>query len=328
MRASASERSLFIARHVAELGKSMPPHEAFRRVRNTLAPTYGPEIDALAQLFDAQAAEKKPSSKPAFPALTALLPHVPNNKAVFFQEFVDLLAEHRTVFKTFWHSFATLMLYVLFLFGIAVTVLAIYRFYVMTSFEGFFVTLGGQLPENTKFLLTWLPQVLPGLFAVWAVFFIAGMLVIYVGFKRIETFSPLPSWAARLPLVGRLARVYADGLFVHLLRLLRLHNVDETDAVKLASANAFGGERFVDQLSAAERITLNSTIDRLAAAERLGQLDEELDYLGQQYLLQAPLLLAKARDRVAFVVKLTLFVLVGAIVYAMYLPIFRMGAVV
>ena len=210
------------------------------------------------------------------------------------------------------------------MFGIAVSILGVYRVFVLPSYESLFAGIGVALPGETRFLISKLPDLLPAAFTVWAVCTGLCLALVYSGYRRVDRLMPLPGWALRLPVIGTLAKVYSDGLFVHFARMLRSHGIDDVAAVRLASASAAGNRRYVDILGGNPPYRLGTPLDNLRAPRRWGTSISS-STISAAILARRPLLLAKVRDRIAFVIKSTLFVIVGAIIYAMYLP---MGAVI
>ena len=69
-------------------------------------------------------------------------------------------------------------------------------------------------------------------------------------------------------------------------------------------------------------------LTELGIAAKLGNFDAELDHQCDQHVAALSLTLVEARDRFSLLLKTALFVFVAALVIAMYLPIFQMGAVV
>ena len=132
------------------------------------------------------------------------------------------------------------------------------------------------------------------------------------------------------PIVGRVAEIYNFGLFLNYARMLRECGVDPERAV----ADAAAASNQPETLSYGELQRNPSSHDQLPAltelgiAAKLGNFDAELDHQCDQHVAALSLTLVEARDRFSLLLKTALFVFVGALVVAMYLPIFQMGAVV
>ncbi|MEN7343698.1 MAG: hypothetical protein AAAFM81_12180, partial [Pseudomonadota bacterium] len=134
-----------------------------------------------------------------------------------------------------------------------------------------------------------------------------------------------PSW---LPFIGTVSETYNTGLFLNFAHLLCESGVDTDVAIReAAKISAQPDSLTLSALMDSRRFAHSKELSALGIAARLGQAPVELAHQCDEHASTLALALIRSRDRMSLLLKLTLFVFVGLLIIAMYLPIFKMGAI-
>lgn len=303
---------------------------ALDRLREASPEEYADDVDYFRRLLAGEDIGKAGLGPNPYRAIGRLLPAVGDQKNTLFRAFVDFVRQSKIIFETYWVGILGLMSYLGAVAVTAIIVAMIFWRFVIPSFNGMFVDVGSQLPEFTKIVFAYGGTGIP-IFAIVLLILVATIVIFVALFhRRIQQLSPLPRWPVWAPIVGRVAEIYNFGLFLNYARILRECGVDPERAV--AEAASVSNQR--DGLSFSELQRDPSSHDQLPAltelgiAAKLGNFDAELEHQCDQHVAALSLTLVEARDRFSLLLKTALFLFVGALVIAMYLPIFQMGSVV
>ena len=223
-----------------------------------------------------------------------------------------------------WLTMGGLLVYIASLAVVISFVTLIFFVFLAPSFVNLFDTSSAQLPSVTAALLTghsrWLFVAVP-----WAIF---GMVAwIYLSGKRVVLHQRLPQPALlRVPALGSILRPYLDWVYLACVRLFLSLEIDGRRSVELTDEVFASG----DGLSGERALTPDKSLLReLRGAVALGTLDAELAHRQAQLAAEYPARLAAVRVMLSLFVHVVLGIVVGLLVAALYLPIFRMwGAVV
>ena len=206
--------------------------------------------------------------------------------------------------------------------------------YVLPAFQSFYDAFGMALPLSTRIML---------FFGPYAFLLVICLLALWYGLYR----SNRPfAQALRdrifmwLPVLGGIRKKIAMHQFLRLLSLLLLRKVPAGEALVLAAnsldtqyvAQAFkqslgsGHHTFLDQLRAMQGIP-KQFIKMIDIAERTQTLDvvlaEAIETNGNAMVDE----MLRYQDQIELLFKLGIGILFGLIAAAVYLPVFRMGAV-
>ena len=212
--------------------------------------------------------------------------------------------------------------------AVAVTCAAVYLLFVLPQFEMLYASMRAELPFLTRLLLDGVAPLLM-LLVIASVLVGAILLIVrpaWLRTARERAWNPA-AWAKRVLSGSRVAKCHRRLAFVQYATALIDAGVAGRKALGIAAAEsgAFGRIDFDANPDPMGRDELVSAVDH---AERLGQLREELAIQGD---LQAQAL-ARAADaaqiRASFMIRGLLYALIGALVIAMYLPMFRLGAAI
>ncbi len=225
----------------------------------------------------------------------------------------------------------------------AFVVTAILLLFVIPTFEDLFKGFGAELPALTKFVIE-----LSGFFQKYWYFIIGGPVVAIVGFlearKRSRTFYQwLDRMILQVPLIGDLVATSANARFARTLSTLFSGGVPLVDALQ-SVAGATGNyvyERAVlemresvsigQQLNFAMRqssLFPDMVIQMVAIGEEAGSLGDMLAKVADFYEAEVDQKVDTLTTMIEPMLMAFLAVVVGTLVVAMYLPIFKLGAAI
>lgn len=201
-----------------------------------------------------------------------------------------------------------------------VIVVSIYSLKVLPNYAHTFDALSVALPAFTQFSM--------GVMSSSGIFIVIGLLLLvstpliglFILNVRVGDLKPAPRWLSYVPITERVVARYHELLV--LLTVYIAHSAKAGSGLHQSvekSASYFNFKQFI----------LNKALERqLQRSEQLGTLTEEVGYQfdrsTQAFLLQCE----KAQMVSGLIVQMAVFLLIGMLVVAMYLPIFTMGEVV
>ncbi|WP_435100610.1 type II secretion system F family protein [Arhodomonas sp. AD133] len=226
---------------------------------------------------------------------------------------------------------------------VAVIVTAILLMFVVPQFESLFQGFGADLPAFTRFVL-YLSELMR---AYWFVVLLGTALSI-VAFiqarKRSRRFAHgLDRFALKIPVIGPILRKAAIARFARTLSTMFAAGVPLVDAlnsVSGATGNSVYGNgvrRMAEEV--AEGQQLQWSVDRtklfphmvvqmIAIGEEAGSLDAMLAKVADFYEEEVDAAIDSLSSLLEPFIMVVLGILVGGLVIAMYLPIFKMGQVI
>ncbi len=226
---------------------------------------------------------------------------------------------------------------------VAIVVSAILLIFVIPVFADMFKGFGSELPAFTKFVVS----LSDGLIAnVW--YFIAVIIVTIFTFKQLKVKSRafnegLDKLALKLPGVGALTTNAAIARFARTLATMFAAGVPLVEAmVSVAGAagnsvykkailqvrdDIAGGTTLQASLSQNKKLFPNMLIQMVGIGEESGALDDMLDKVAEYYESAVDDSVDNLTSLMEPLIMSFLAVVVGGLVIAMYLPIFKMGAV-
>lgn len=227
--------------------------------------------------------------------------------------------------------------------AVAFIVMAILLIFVVPQFESIFRGFGADLPAFTKMAinLSNFSQ------AYWWAIFIGISFTIF-GFKYAKQRSPtmrrrLDILSLKIPVVGGILKKSAIARFARTLATMFAAGVplvEAMEAVAGATGNALYYEatmKMKDDVSTGTQLQQsmkqtgvfpNLMVQMVAIGEESGSLDEMLSKVADFYEEEVDNLVDGLSSLLEPLIMVALGVLVGGLVIAMYLPIFKMGAVV
>lgn len=214
--------------------------------------------------------------------------------------------------------------------------------FVVPVFKEMFAGFGAKLPAPTQLLVTLSD-------------FIRGHWIVLVSVITVSIFG-LRKWLAtpagrvkfdqfmlKLPVFGPLTQKVAVSRFCHLFAQMLTSGVPILDAMQIVAKSM--GNKIIEAaiLSARSGVeqgnTLSSSLEgkpclpvlmirMIAAGEKSGRIDEMLESVGETYDDEVEVTLATLTSLMEPFLMVFLGVVIGGIVVAMFLPIFKLGTVV
>ncbi len=319
----------FVSRQLSYLLQDHELEPALAKLSEAAPAHYADDIERLRAVLSSSTPLRPELGATPYQTMTDLLPFVGAQRATFFRHFVDYIEQSRATFQTYWAGVLGLMWYLLATSAVALVVMINFSLYVMPGFTGVFEGFGERLPRLTAAVFGVSGSGILGLLA-FLVLMIASFALFAFMFRRsIQRLTPLPSVPQWTPLLGPLARTYNLGLFMNFVRILRACDVEPVRAVSAATrVTNQGHDLTYNALRDSNRFDGVNTLGELAVAARVDNFDKELEHQCDQHISELVSALVRLRDRVSIVLKIALFVFVGTLVVAMYLPIFRLGTVI
>ncbi|MDW3096324.1 MAG: type II secretion system F family protein [Gammaproteobacteria bacterium] len=226
---------------------------------------------------------------------------------------------------------------------VAFIVMTILLIFVVPQFQTIFQGFGADLPAFTQMVIN-----LSDFFQSywWLVF--AGIAAAFVAFKMAKQRSPkmrrwLDIMSLKIPVVGGILEKSAIARFARTMATMFAAGVPLVEAMESvagASGNALFYEatmKMKDDVSTGTQLQQsmkqtgifpNMMVQMVAIGEESGALDEMLSKVADFYEAEVDNLVDGLSSLLEPLIMAVLGVLVGGLVIAMYLPIFKMGAVV
>lgn len=227
--------------------------------------------------------------------------------------------------------------------GVAIMVSAILLIYVIPQFEGIFTSFGAELPAFTQMVIDvsrWLRSNGFVLLVVIVLFF-TGLIMAK---KRSRGFAHwLDRMSLKIPIIGGILEKSAIARFCRTLAITFAAGVPLVDALKIvsgATGNAVYNEataRIREDVAVGHQLQLamqqtsvfpNMVIQMAAIGEEAGSLDDMLIKVAEAYEDEVNNAVDAMSSLLEPLIIVFVGVVVGTMVIAMYLPIFKMGSVI
>ncbi len=256
---------------------------------------------------------------------------------------LDTVATYKENMEAIKSKIKKAMFYPAMVFAVAILVSAILLIFVVPQFESVFANFGAQLPAFTqmivnmsRFLTTYWFPVLIGIFAV-----VFGLIFLY---KRSPKFAHFCARAVlKLPVIGQILHQSAIARFSRTLGVTFAAGVPLVEALDSVSG-ATGSPVYNDavkkiredvsvghqlQLAMRQRnLFPNMVVQMVAIGEESGALDKMLFKVAQFYEQEVNNAVDALSSLLEPFIMVIIGVIVGGMVVGMYLPIFKLAAVV
>jgi len=246
----------------------------------------------------------------------------PASKAAFYKE--KTLAIKGKVRSAMFYPAAVL--------GVACIVTAVIMVWVVPAFKEVFESFGAELPLPTQLVIA-----LSDRFVKYGFLMLMALVTISVLGYRTWRRSPslqvaTDKLALRLPLFGEVIRKAVIARWTSTLSTMFAAGVplvESLDSVGGASGNAVYTEA-TRRITAAVRTgtSLNVAMQMVAIGEESGALESMLRKVADAYEEEVDAAIASLSSLMEPIIMVVLGVLIGGLVIAMYLPIFKLGSVV
>jgi len=227
--------------------------------------------------------------------------------------------------------------------GVAIMVSAILLIYVIPQFEGIFESFGAALPAFTQAIINvsrWLRE--NGVFVFFS--FILSITAFIMAKKRSKPFAHwIDRISLKIPIVGDILEKSAIARFCRTLAITFAAGVPLVDALQIvsgATGNAVydgAAARIREDVSVGHQLQLamqqagvfpNLVIQMAAIGEEAGSLDEMLLKVAEAYEEEVNNSVDALSSLLEPLIIVFIGCIVGGMVVAMYLPIFKMAAVI
>ena len=255
---------------------------------------------------------------------------------------LDDIATHKERIESIKGKIRKALYYPAAVIAVAVIVSSILLIFVIPQFETIFLSFGADLPAFTKMVVNASKfMVANGLYML--LIFVATVVAFIMTKKRSTKFAHfLDRISLRIPIIGHILEQAAIARFCRTLAITFAAGVPLVDALKIVSGAT--GNRVFDQAAISIRedvavghqlqlamqqtnIFPNMVIQMAAIGEEAGSLDEMLIKVAEAYEEEVSNAVDALSSLLEPIIIVFVGIVVGTMVIAMYLPIFKMAAV-
>ena len=256
---------------------------------------------------------------------------------------LDDIATHKERIESIKGKIKKALYYPAAVIAVAIIVSSILLIYVIPQFEGIFQSFGADLPAFTKMVVG--ASKFMRAQGIWILLtFVGAIVALVMAKKRSTSFAHwIDRTSLKIPIVGSILEQAAIARFCRTLAITFAAGVPLVDALKIVSGAT--GNRVYDLAAAKIRedvavghqlqmamqqvgIFPNMVIQMAAIGEEAGSLDDMLVKVAEAYEEEVNNAVDALSSLLEPLIIVFIGVIVGTMVIAMYLPIFKMAAVV
>lgn len=318
-----------LIRHIEnQINKGSTLDEAIEKLR-TISTTDNQKIDFLASLLKGTSSDQlqlspyKIGSYHTLVSLVNLLASSEANIKGSLKALNQCLTVNRNNANKLWKGIKGLAIYLVVILSLALTCTGIYTIKVLPQFQDMFGSMGDALPDFTilvmrfsEFLMNWWFLIMP-LF----------ILLIYQLFRlgtKISSLEPLNKALIFIPGVRNLYTLHFKYLLICYSHILIAGGMESKKALNEA-LDLLNKDSTTKPFDAFKK---DNSLSDISIAYEIGTLTSEIEYQFENVEYEYLNELTRIREKITLFSQLTLALVVGSIVIAMYLPIFQMGQVV
>ncbi|MFV2060143.1 MAG: hypothetical protein ACC653_05625 [Gammaproteobacteria bacterium] len=329
------EHLLLISRQLGLLlqqGKTK--EQALTQLQTTLGETQSTELKTIEQLLSDDSTDLDlPKATGPLNALKRLINPVREHGGDvirFFAEFNKTFLNQDSLYNIKNYDTSGIMLYLVGLITLAAIVVTIYSVYVFPSIQALFDEAGSPLPPLSQFVFTLVLDW--GVFIAFCVFLLI-VLFISIAIKIKHTVSSLTlfgTWMLRLPGFQLVASQYNLYLCLRFLQLMMRSGVSQDNSLKIIETLAKNSNTILDKQFQTLILKPQNTLlnNPLSLAASLGNLDDELSFQIEALYEKAITNFSRLKDAVSFTGIIIVALVIGNLIFAMYMPIFQMGKII
>lgn len=221
--------------------------------------------------------------------------------------------------REYWSGFNSLIAYLVVVYALAIMVIAIFTIKVLPEFEEIFSEFGTELPALTRFIL-----VNDSIFILIAGILTLGLLLCVISSyhvrKQVAQLQPLSAIYRWIPGMRSLDAIYSYFLFVHFANVLTNARVEE--------GASFNHAKDLSMLTDKKAAKFLIWWEAVKSAQNIGVMRQEIDYQVSQINILFSRQMIILRESMILITQISLGLLIGLLVIAMYLPIFMLGSTV
>jgi len=230
------------------------------------------------------------------------------------------------------------MVYPVTIIGVAVLVIIFMMVFVLPTFASMFKNMGAELPLPTKIVM-WMSDITRKYIIFMVMAFVGGVYAIKRYYQTDNGSLAIDTFALKVPVVGMLIRKVAVARFTRTLSTLISSGVPILEGLLITARSA--GNRVVEKavMHARQTVTAGGTlaeplrsspvfppmvVHMISVGENVGALDAMLSKIADFYDDEVDAAVSALTSLLEPMMICFLGVVVGGIVVAMYLPIFKM----
>jgi type II secretory pathway component PulF len=284
---------------------------AAEKIRGALAPENHWAVDEALRVLGG---EPPPSAWPQLGNVLATARANGMNVDRVFSAYERSVEQARGRYAGVFTGAMSLGIYLVMLATLFLLVIGVYSILVLPGFQAMFAQFGAPLPAFTSVMIGNIAVLAPLLIllVLALVSYLVGLARLKRRMQQMQPVSPGISW---VPGLGSWARAHDAALWMRFYALFLDSGVPENVAAH-----------------AAEQLTGKPTRDRrprlLESAAKLGHLRAEIARMLDADEREAAASFERARNTTVLLLRLYIYLLLSGYVLAMYLPIFKLGAVV
>ena len=277
-----------------------------------------------------------------FDGLYCSLVHA-GEQAGILENLLDKIATYKEKVEAIKGKIKKALFYPIAIMGVAFIITAILLIFVIPQFESMFTSFGGDLPAMTKFVVG-LSHAFQEYW--WAIFGGLGGAIYALGQvkRRSKAFNVLMDRAIlKLPVIGDIIMKATIARFARTLSTMfaaGMPLVEALETVAKAAGNAVYTDAIMgmkDEVATGQMINVcmketglfpNMVVQMLSIGEETGSVDSMLAKVADFYEEEVDNMVDGLSSLLEPIIMAVLGVIIGGLVIAMYLPIFKMGQVV
>lgn len=264
-------------------------------------------------------------------------------QAGILEALLDRLATYKEKIQAIKSKIKSALFYPISIVVVAFIIVTIIMLFVIPSFKELFASFGAELPPITLIVMA-----ISDFFVNywWLIFGVIGGVIwgFFYTLKRSETLQiKVDQWSLKLPVFGAIIRKAAIARFSRTLSTMFAAGVPLVEALD-SVAGATGNRVYYDatkkiqnEVSTGTSLTVamqgtdvfpNMVIQMTAIGEESGSLDDMLNKVADFYEAEVDDAVAALSSLMEPIIMVVLGTVIGGLVVAMYMPIFKMGSVV
>lgn len=236
-----------------------------------------------------------------------------------FTETKECIREAVSQAREYWSGFNSLIAYLVVVSVLAIMVISIFMIKVLPGFEELFTTFGAELPTLTRFILVndSIFMLVTGVLMLWVLLCVVSSYHIRKQIAQLRPLSVIFRW---IPGIRSLDNIYSYFLFVHFANALTNARVEE--------GASFNHAKDLSTLTDKKAAKFVIWWEAVKSARKMGVMEQEIGYQVSQINTLFSRQMILLRESMTLITQISLGLLIGLFVIAMYLPIFMIGSVV
>lgn len=230
-----------------------------------------------------------------------------------------------------WAGLTGFAVYAFFIIGYAALTAAIYFIYSAPVMRGLLENLSATPAPETEWALGLGPGTLAVVIGILGLVMLVIATTVFVARSRGTRMKRIHPVIERMPMFGPVVNAYHDLLDARAARVLVASGIGASEAVALAVGRGSERRKAAWRTAAdgnGETRAKSGLFPDLAMANRAGTMEQELDHQSDDALVRFEKKLDRARQLFAPLFYVILGLTVAMLVIGIYLPIFKLGAIV